>query len=154
MASPDRGAPSAETGLRSQLPRFLAIGLSNLALSYGVFTLSMRLFARVELKALVSQLVTYTIGTTWSYYWNRRWTFTSKAPVAGEMTRFVILQIGCAAVSSGAVSAAVDVLHLEQNLAWFVVVGLVTVLNFALSRVWVFRKTPPLARRSSGEKDG
>jgi putative flippase GtrA len=127
-----------QRALGAQLPRFLLVGLSNLALSYGVFMLGLRLFEGIAVRATLSQIVTYAVGTAWSYFWNRRWTFRSRAALAGEATRFVVLQIFCAVLSTSLVGLAIDALHLDPQLSWVGVVGAITVLNFVLAKVWVF----------------
>ena len=135
---------ASDDGLVSpQLVRFVIVGLSNLVLSYTVFWLSLRVFGQFALRGTASQLVTYAVGTGWSYFWNRRWTFQSDKPVAGEATRFVLLQLSLMVASTALIGVAVDWLTFNETLSWVVVMGVITVANYTLSKLWVFAKPQP-----------
>lgn len=129
--------------LSPQLSRFLVVGVSNLVLSYGVFAGALHLLGDFALRGTVAQMAAYCVGTVWSYYWNRRWTFRSDSPVGGEATRFIVLQIGCAILSTGLVGLAVDALRLHASLSWLVIVAFIAVINYALSKYWVFNRPSP-----------
>jgi putative flippase GtrA len=136
---PDEAALSPRKLLTAHLGRFVVVGLSNLALSYAVFTGCLWLLVGFAARGTFSQLVTYTVGTLWSYYWNRRWTFRSQQAIAGEASRFVAVQIGCALVSTALIGLSVDWLKLHASLSWVIVMGFITLLNFTLLKLWAFR---------------
>jgi putative flippase GtrA len=125
------------------LGRFLAVGLSNTVLSYALFRGCLWAIPDFWAKAGTSQLLSYGAGICWSYVWNRRWTFRSQGPAGSEAARFVALQIGMALISSALVGLLVDGLGLWPTPSWIVVMGLVTLANYAGSRCWVFRSAPP-----------
>ncbi len=140
---PDPTTPERERSnalLSPHLARFVVVGLSNLVISYSTFWLSLRLLDGFVLRGTASQVLAYAVGTLWSYYWNRRWTFRSEAPAVNEATRFVILQIALAITSAALIGAAVDWLRLPEMLAWLAVMGVITMVNYALSKLWVFAK--------------
>jgi putative flippase GtrA len=114
--------------------RFGLVGVSNTALGFGLFWALHR-----ALRAAAAQAIVYTLGTLWSYYWNRRWTFQSQGKVAGEASRFIGLQIAFMLLSSLLLALLVDRAHLPSWLCWFGVSGLITVLNFVASRYWAFK---------------
>ena len=116
------------------LVRFGLVGLSNTAIGFGAFWSLHRV-----LRASVAQGIAYTIGTLWSYYWNRRWTFQSQGKVAGEASRFFSLQIGFMLLSSVLLGLLVDRQHLPSWPCWLAVSALITVLNFVASRYWAFK---------------
>ncbi len=91
------------------------------------------------LRASAAQGIAYTLGTLWSYYWNRRWTFQSQGKVASEAGRFFSLQIGFMLLSSLLLGVLVDREHLPSWPCWFGVSVLITVLNFVASRYWAFK---------------
>ncbi len=141
-AGPEDAPPSKLTELlASHAGRFIVVGLSNLVLSYVAYWLLLKLFAGFALRGAASQAITYAIGTTWSYFWNRRWTFQSDQPALGEASRFVAVQVVLALCSSALIGVAVDWLHLHETLSWFVVVGVITVANYGLSKFFVFNAT-------------
>lgn len=114
--------------------RFGVVGVSNSVVSYGAFRLAHRV-----LPAFAAQCIAYTIGTVWSYYWNRRWTFQSQGKVASEASRFMSLQIAFMLLSSALLGLFVDHLHWQPTLCWIGVSAFVTVLNFVASRYWAFK---------------
>ena len=129
--------------LDAPLGRFLVVGLTNTALSYGVFRLCLWLLPAFAVRASVSQLTSYGSGIAWSFAWNRAWTFKSRGSPAPQAVRFVTLQVAMMGLSSAAVGLLVDCFHLWPTPSWVAVMGLVTLLNFAGSRYWVFRSAPP-----------
>ncbi len=126
--------------LSPALGRFLLVGVSNTALSYGVFLLCLWALPASSFEATVSQFISYGAGILWSFVWNRRWTFRSRAPAAGQAVRFTVLQVAMAVISSALVGLAVDHLGLPATPSWVVVVAFTTLANFIGSRYWVFRE--------------
>lgn len=114
--------------------RFGVVGVSNTAIGFGAFWTLHHL-----MPAAGAQGIAYTLGASWSYYWNRRWTFQSRGKVAGEASRFFTLQIGFMALSSALLGLLVDHAHLPSGPCWLAVSAFVTVLNFVASRYWAFR---------------
>jgi putative flippase GtrA len=119
--------------------RFVVVGLSNAVIGFTVFRVCLATPIDIPLKAAWSQLVTYAVGITWSFWLNRRWTFRSRGAVAPQAARFVFLQVSFALLSAGAIGLSVDHWGNPASLSWLVVMGVVTVLNFLLSRFWAFR---------------
>lgn len=115
--------------------RFLVVGVSNTAMGAGLFW-----FAHRTLSAAPSQVISYSISTCWSYYWNRRWTFQSQGRVASEAVRFFTLQTGFMLLSSTLLGLLVDRKHFPAAPSWLGVVAFITVLNFLASRYWAFKK--------------
>ena len=114
--------------------RFGVVGVSNAALSFGVFWSAHQL-----MPASGAQCLAYAVGMLWSYYWNRRWTFQSQGGVASEASRFFTLQIGFMLLSSFLLGLLVDRMHWPSAASWLGVMVLVTVLNFLASRFWAFK---------------
>jgi len=114
--------------------RFGVVGVSNTVLGFGVFW-----SLHHVVPAAAAQGVAYTLGTLWSYYWNRRWTFQSQGKVASEASRFFSLQIGFMLLSSALLGLLVDRAHLPSGACWLAVAVVITVLNFAASRYWAFK---------------
>ncbi len=114
--------------------RFGVVGVSNTAIGFGAFWSAHRV-----MRASAAQGIAYTLGTLWSYYWNRRWTFQSQGKVASEASRFFSLQIGFMLLSSLLLGLLVDRGHWPPWPTWVGVSALVTVLNFVASRYWAFK---------------
>jgi len=116
------------------LVRFGIVGVSNTGIGFGAFWSLHRVAG-----AAPAQGIAYTLGTLWSYYWNRRFTFQSQAKVASEASRFFTLQIGFMLLSSLLLGLLVDRAHLASWPCWLAVSALCTVLNFVASRYWAFK---------------
>ena len=116
------------------LVRFGIVGVSNTGIGFVAFWSLHRV-----LGAAAAQGIAYTLGTLWSYYWNRRWTFQSQGKVASEASRFFGLQLGFMLLSSVLLGLLVDHAHLPSLPCWLAVSALVTVLNFVASRYWAFK---------------
>jgi putative flippase GtrA len=121
----------------AMLGRFVLVGLSNTTISYSVFWAALHLPMRGP-RATVSQLASYGAGTAWSFVWNRRWTFQSDGHLGRQAARFLFLQAALAATSAALVGLAVDREQLPPTPSWLGVIAVVTVVNFLLSRSWVF----------------
>ncbi len=114
--------------------RFGVVGVSNTAIGGGAFW-----SLHHVMPAAAAQGIAYTLGTLWSYYWNRRWTFQSQGKVAGEASRFFSLQIGFMLLSSSLLGLLVDRAHLPSGPCWVAVAAVITLLNFVASRYWAFK---------------
>ena len=139
MSTPPTPAPSSLSALIRRvadvsLVRFGVVGVSNTAIGFGAFWTAHRV-----VPAAAAQGIAYTLGTLWSYYWNRRWTFQSQGKVASEAGRFISLQIGFMLLSAALLGLLVDRAHLPWAPCWLAVSVLITVLNFVASRYWAFK---------------
>ena len=119
--------------------RFVVVGLSNAVIGFTLFRACLATPFDIPLKAAASQLVTYAVGITWSFWLNRRWTFRSQSSVAQQAVKFTFLQISFALVSSAAIGLSVDHLGYPATPSWFAVMAVITLLNFLLSRLWAFK---------------
>lgn len=120
--------------------RFILVGVSNNAIGFTILWLGVHLPFEHRFKAGGAQLAAYAVGSVWSFFWNRRWTFRSTAsPARHQAWRFAVTQLALAATSAALISLAVDRRGFPVGPSWLVVTGVITFANFALSRLWVFR---------------
>lgn len=122
-----------------QAVRFLLVGTSNFLIGFTTFRLVLMLPVEFTFKVGTAQLCSYGVGTVWSFFCNRRFTFKSREAVGGQLTRFVLLQATLAASSSVIIDALVAVRPESPSLIWVLVMGVVTVVNFTVCRTWVYR---------------
>ena len=123
----------------SRFIRFLAVGCSNFVVSYSVFWGGMQVFPLFRLRVFLSQIISYSAGIVWSYFWNRKITFSSRGPVAAQMARFVFLQVILALATALLISIGVDRLGFSPAVSWLAVMIPATLVNFLVCRWWVFR---------------
>jgi putative flippase GtrA len=145
-----------------QFSRFLVVGFSNFAISFAVFYLlynywqvSTVLYALLgqagnglegivlgvgasSLDASLANMVGYAAGVINSFIWNKLWTFKAKHETAAQFGRFLILNLACLLLSSACLFLFTDYLGWSYLPVWFVTMGFVTLLNFVISKSWVF----------------
>ena len=121
------------------LTRFLLVGITNFLVSYAVFVLALWSLPAMAVRPMIAQALSYGAGIGWSFLWNRRFTFQSTGPAAGQFRRFLALQVSLLLASALAIGALTDRAHMNAHIAWLAVMTLVTVINYLLSRHWVFR---------------
>jgi putative flippase GtrA len=118
--------------------RFLIVGVSNFIIGYVLFVLMLFLFSDISFRAPVSQLISYSGGIVWSFLLNRKWTFKSDRYLKTHAIRFFILQSFLAVTSAVLLSLICDVMGYDPQIAWFGVMGIITIVNYILSKTWAF----------------
>ena len=122
----------------SPLARFITVGITNAALSYAVFVLALSLLGGYAYRAGVAQMASYGLGSLWSFYGNRGWTFGSEGRVLRQALRFTLVQ-GLLLMASGALmSVTVDIWNWPAGPTWITVMAFITVLNYLSLKYWVF----------------
>ncbi|MDD2850396.1 MAG: GtrA family protein [Desulfuromonadaceae bacterium] len=145
-----------------QLIRFCIVGCLNFAISFTVFYLSYRYFplSRVmaavstaiasditsvlrsfgitSIDAAASNVIGFTAGMGNSFVWNKLWTFKVAAGTKKQAGRFVLTNIVCLLVSTGVIFVCTDLNQWPYQPVWLVTMVFVTIINFVLSKYWVF----------------
>ncbi|OWA33107.1 hypothetical protein B9G55_23415 [Saccharibacillus sp. O16] len=112
--------------------RFAVVGVSNTFVDFLVFFLLQGLIGPI------AQAVGYAAGTANSYYWNRRWTFKTDQPrQKGELMRFLIVNLTVALLTTALLSLLNLLMPVWAAKVLVTVPGMV--LNYLLSKLWVFR---------------
>jgi putative flippase GtrA len=124
---------------RHSAVRFALVGCTNTLISFTVFRVMLCLPYASTLKVAASQLVSYGAGVAWSYCLNRVFTFRSKRAWGSQAARFVLLQASLAIGSSVVIGSLVERGGRDPSFVWFAVMAVVTAVNYAFSRAWVFR---------------
>jgi len=154
---------SGFTSNTGQFSRFIIVGFSNFAVSFAVFYLlynygrlsglfysmlgeaGRRLedfvlqFGAGSLDAALANIFGYGVGIVNSFIWNRLWTFRVKHAAASQFGRFLVLNLSCLLFSSATLFVFTDWLLWPPIPVWFAAMGVVTLVNFAASKYWVFR---------------
>lgn len=133
-----------------QFVKFGIVGLSNTAISYVIYVVTLILFQKNNLipsvDYLVAQVIAFILSVLWSFYWNNKFVFEK----ADNEERNIVH-----ALIKTYISYAFTGLFLNSilSLLWVEVLGipkiiapiinlLVSVpLNFVMNKFWAFRKT-------------
>jgi putative flippase GtrA len=162
MPQPEEPADYS-AGLK-QFSKFLVVGVSNFVISFAVFYLLYNYWklssifygllgqAGKDLENLILQLGAtsldatlanffgYGAGTINSFIWNKFWTFQVKHQAGTQFGRFLALNLSCLILSSASLFLFTDYLRWSYLPVWFVTMAVVTIVNFMVSKYWVFVK--------------
>ena len=161
MQQPDKPAEFSP-GVK-QFSKFIVVGLSNFAISFAVFYLLYKwklsgvfygLFGQAgkgledfilqlgatSLDATLANIFGYGAGVINSFIWNKFWTFQVKHETAAQLGRFLALNLSCLILSSASLFLFTDSLGWSYLPVWLITMGIVTLLNFFISKLWVFSK--------------
>ena len=149
-----------------QFSKFLVVGFSNFAISFAVFFLLYNylkpsalfygLLGQVgkgleeiilqlgasSLDATLANVFGYGAGIINSFIWNKLWTFQVRHETSNQFGKFVLLNIACLVLSSASLFLFTDYLGWAYLPVWFVTMGIVTLINFGVSKFWVFSNKP------------
>lgn len=123
-----------------QFFRYVAIGVVNTGLDFGIYTALTRGFEFWREYYLLANAVAFLIVVTWSFFWNKYWTFSNrekKHPV--QYLKFIATTIAGISIAEGILYIGVDLLSLYDLLAKMIAVPFVVLWNFSMYRMWVFR---------------
>jgi putative flippase GtrA len=130
----------------TQWLRFATVGVTNTLLSTAVFA---ALF-HFGVHYLLGSALAFALGALNSYTLNRRWTFRSRAARGPELARFVCVQGVGLLANLALLAGLVELAGIPHVLAQVLAFPVASVLTFALSRQWAFKK----ARRWTAVETG
>lgn len=127
---------------RLEFIRFGLVGVMNTGVDFLVFTLLIAL----GMHYLAAQTMAYAAGTLNSYAVNKLWTFRGQGSargdrrrLGGELLRFVALNGASLLLSLALLYLLKDGLGFPALLAKLLVTVCTVVVNYAGSKLWVFR---------------
>ncbi|HEY3260343.1 MAG TPA: GtrA family protein [Pseudonocardiaceae bacterium] len=129
-----RGRP----GLRTQLARFVLVGVLAAAVDFGTYQALLAAGVWVHLAKAAS----FVLGTSTAYLLNRRWTFRSAGGPA-RLAGFVLLYGTTFVINVGMNALALQLLPAGRwriTAAWLVAQATATLINFVVLRTAVFRR--------------
>ncbi len=98
-----------------------------------------RQLGATSLDATLANIFGYAAGIINSFIWNKLWTFQVKHETGAQFGRFLFLNFSCLILSSASLFLFTDYLGWAYLPVWFITMGIVTLLNFFISKAWVFR---------------
>jgi putative flippase GtrA len=141
---------TGQESLVAQFGRFVVIGLMNTAINFAVLNLLSFAFGITKGEKIIwIAVIAFTIATTNSFYWNKRWTFHDTTVDHGqEFTLFLIVSIVGAAINSAVVYTITSHVHpmfgfsdrLWLNIANAFATGISLIWNFIGYKFFVFKK--------------
>jgi len=123
---------------KHSLPSFIKFGFVG-ALNSGIDFTVFALLLSVGCEELPAQCAAYTCGVANSYLMNRSWTFKDSAADKGHLFRFLAVNATLLLLTSVVLHACMDSLAWPLWLGKLAATGSGSILNYAGSRLWVFR---------------
>jgi putative flippase GtrA len=117
--------------------RYLAVGVSNTVISFGLYVLLVDL----GIHYLAAAVVSSAVAIANSYVLNRRWTFRSTEAHLSALTRFCVTQCGGMALDLGLLYSLVRVVELPRVPSQALAILAVSVATFLVNRRWTFAPT-------------
>src|SRR5690348_16240301 len=122
-----------------QLARFGIVGASNTLISFVSYALALSLGVRY----LPAGAGAFALGAANGFVLNRSWTFAHRGPRLRAGRRYVVVQLIGLGATLLLLRLVVHGLGVPRLEAQIVALVPVTLLSFALSRLWVFGAGPP-----------
>lgn len=127
----------------AQFLRYATIGVVNTGLDFGMYIGLTRGFAFWREHYLLANALVFIVVVTWSFFWNKRWTFKNREQKhAAQYTKFVLATLGGITIAEGVLYVGVDWLGLHDIVSKVIAGPLVMVWNFLAYRFWAFRASP------------
>ncbi len=120
--------------LRTQLIRFLIVGLSAVASDFIFYFVLINFISHAPAKA-----ISFIAGTVVAYFLNKYWTFEQKTFSHAELERFIILYLSTLAINVAVNTLSLNVFPELTLLAFLTATGTSTILNFIGQKWWVFK---------------
>ncbi|MDJ0377146.1 GtrA family protein [Cryobacterium sp. PH31-L1] len=128
--------------LGDQRVRFLAVGATNTAVGYLVFSLfTVWVFADVYLGYLISLALSYVVGITLAFVLYRRFVFVVHGQVLRDFARFVSVYLVAIGINAAALPLLVEVLLVPPLLAQLIILLITTLLSFFGHKKFSFRRS-------------
>jgi len=119
--------------------RYAIIGAGNSVLDFTIYTALTRGSPFWSAHYLLANAVSFVIVVTWSFYWNRRWSFGNhERRHLVQYIRFVSATVVSLGIAESVLAAGVE-FGLRDLLAKVLAAPLVVLWNFCMYRFWAFR---------------
>lgn len=125
--------------------RFVVVGVMNTVIGTATMLISYNVF---HLGYWISSALNYIVGSIFSYFANKYFTFKSEKKSVSEIARFTINIIVCYFVSYSIAKPVIETILKDMNLSVLIVeqismflgMGIFVVLNYFGQKFFVFQK--------------
>lgn len=120
-----------------QFVKFCLVGGSNVIVYFSAYLLLTR---GLGWYFLYGSMTSFLVAVSWSFYWNRRWTFRlTVGDHRQQYQRFVITNVVSGVASNTVLYFLVERFGWYDIYANFVTIGFTTAWNFLVTKFWAFR---------------
>lgn len=120
-----------------QFLKYTAVGLFSLIIDFAVYYILTRTVSFFHFHLIEAKAISFFISSIFNFFYNKRWTFGKKTPHGfAEIIKYY--SVASAALAINALLMAGLLKIFMDLIAWFVAAVVTALLNFTLSRLWVF----------------
>ena len=124
----------------AQFIRYCIVGAVNTVFDFGLYTFLTRGFGFWREHYLLANAVTFVVVVTWSFFWNKYWTFKNRDVQHGKQyLRFVIVTLVGLGIAEGVLFIGVHFLSIYDIVSKVIAAPLVVAWNFSAYRFWTFK---------------
>ena len=117
--------------------KFAITGVANTLINFLIFTL---LSVVLNLNIYFSEITAYSCGMLNSYIVNRTWTFSTKEKfLSPQLIKFIVTNIAVMLLSLLLLNIFTEHLMLSKIVAKIFATVITTVVNFLISKLWVYK---------------
>lgn len=128
--------------LKSQVIKFMIIGISNTIVSFLVYTLTIYLLESfyIGFDYIIAFIFSFLIGVLWSYKFNKIFVFKTKINRSCSLLKSYFSYFFTGIVITNLISFyCVTCLSIGKFVVFFIVIFFTFPINFLLHKYWVFR---------------
>lgn len=132
-----------------QFIKFGIVGLSNTAISYIIYVVSLLILRTMGLLPaidyLIAQILMFLLSVLWSFYWNNKMVFVQEDGVKRDIWKALFKSYISYAFTSLFLSAVlltfwVNVIGISEFIAPIINLIITVPLNFFIQKFWAFKK--------------
>ncbi|MFH1430735.1 MAG: GtrA family protein [Candidatus Uhrbacteria bacterium] len=119
--------------------RYAVIGVGNTILNFAMYTAMTRGSDFWMEHYLLANVVTFCTIVTWSFFWNKRWSFKNHEQQHGvQYAKFVLVTVGGIAIEQSVLVIGVELFSVLDIFAKLIAGPIVVLWNFGMYRRWAF----------------
>ncbi len=122
-----------------QMFKFGLIGISNTVIDFSVYLVLTRFFIFWRENYLYANIIAMLIAATWSFVWNKYWTFKNSSRNASlQYIKFIAINIAGLALNTFILYIFVEFFNLPD--LWGKAIGVIVVFfwGFFINKYWTF----------------
>jgi putative flippase GtrA len=114
--------------------KFCLIGVTNVVISYTIYYILLTL----GVNYLLANAIAYLIGILNGYIWSSKFVFNKNKSI-NNMMKFFIVYISALFINLGIMYICVDYYNMNKLIAPIIAIGIGTIYNYSLNKIWTFR---------------
>lgn len=120
------------------MEKFIKFGLVGV-LNTGITIFSYAILVYVfKMYFILANIIAYFLGMINSYIWNKNWVFKVKESHFLIYIKFVVVNIFVLGLNTLGLFILVDIYEINKMISQILVVGISTIINFLLTKLWTF----------------